>query len=527
MAKTQESAGPRDLSRRRLVQTGTLSAGVLLVAALLVILNYFGWKYHHRFDWTETRLYSLSETTRNVLAGLDKDVEAVVFLSPQNREIYEPVHELLERYAAASPRFKVRWVDAEKNPIEAEQLAKRYEVTSAGVVLVSGNDRRALDSSELADFDFSSLQFGGQPQMTGFKGEQVFTNAVVQLAEGKKPKILFTTGHGESSLDDQEGHGLASIPEILGRDNFDLEEWASLGKGAVPAGTDLVVIAGPKASFVPPELAALSAYLAQGGRVLVLADPVFAGAGGTGGLVETGLGPWLARYGVRLGNDIVVDPSNPLPFFGPETIFANSWGDHGITRSLRQANLPVLVSLARSVGSTPQVPPAYAVTTLVSTTAEGWGETDLANLGTVQRGAADLAGPVSLAVVVAPQSDAPAAGPEGGLEGMGLPPAAGQNQAPPAPSAVKPKGLRLVVFGDSDFASNQMLRANVGNSVLLSNVLNWMVEREAMVGIPPKKTEQVKLTLTGDELKSVWLITFLLPVLGVALGVWVHFRRRR
>lgn len=533
-----DAAGPgNELGRRRLIRTGTLSAGVLLIAALLALVNYFGWKYHKRFDWTASRLYSLSETTQNVLAGLDRDVEAAVFITPQDQQVYEPAQELLSRYEAASPRFKVRWIDPARNPVEAEQLARQYGVERAGIVLVSGSDRRVIDSAELAEFDFSSMQFGGEPQMTGFKGEQVITGALVQFSEGTKPKILFTTGHGEASLDDQEARGLSSVPEILGRDNFDLEEWASLGKAAVPAGTSLVVIAGPKASFVQPELDALSSYLANGGRILVLADPVL-GQAVNSGLVQTNLGPWLAGYGVRLGEDIVVDPSSALPGFGPETIFAKEFGDHPVTRPLQQTNLPVLLTLARSASPADQVPPAYQAASLLRTTAEGWGETGLADLGKVERDGADLAGPVSLAVVVTPRGEGSGGGPGGpgleGLEGLegDLPPAAGQNQAPPEPGTApaapaEKKGLRLVVFGDSDFATNQLLRANVGNGVLLGNILNWMVEREALVGIPPKKNEQTKLTLTGDQLLSMWLLTFLLPVLGAVAGGVVYFRRRR
>ncbi|HXO21066.1 MAG TPA: GldG family protein, partial [Thermoanaerobaculia bacterium] len=462
------------------------------------------------------RLYTLSEKTRNVLKDLHTDVEAVVFLAPQE-ELYTPVKELLARYAAASPHIRVRMIDPQKNPVEAEQLVKKYEVTSAGVVIATPKDRRVLDSAELADFDLSGMQLGQKPEMTGFKGEQLFTSALLQLSEGRKPKILFTTGHGEASLDDQGPHGLSGAQEILGRDNFDISEWASLGKPAIPDGTDMVVIAGPKASFVQPELDILSAYLKKGGRVLALVDPVLGKAAGTG-LVPTGLEAWLAGYGVSVGQNIVVDPSNPLPFFGAETIFANRYGDHAITKSLKQGNLPVLLSLARSVGKG-NAAAGFTVTQLVETSAGGWGETDLAHLEKVAKDATDLAGPVPLAVAVTAEPPPDEA-------------AAAAAAAPPTASAPaasgKPRGMRLVVFGDSDFAGNQLLRANVGNSVLLSNALNWLVERESLLGIPPKKTEQVHLSLTQSEIRTVYLLALgLLPGLGVVLGVFVYLRRRR
>lgn len=483
------------LDRRQLVRTGILSASVLLLAALVLMVNYFGWKYYKRFDWTKSQLYSLSEKTLNVLAGLKRDVELIVFLTPEQGEIYQPTTELLSRYGAASRRVRVRIVDAAKKPVEAQQLVQKYGVTTTGVVVVSGTDKRVIDSNDLAELDFRSFQATGAPQMTGYKGEQLFTSAIVQLSEGRKPNIKFTTGHGEHSLDDQSGRGLSGAQELLGRDNFELEEWASLGKPAVPAGTDLLVIAGPTGSFVQPELDAFSAYLNNGGRMLVLLDPTLGPAAGSG-LMSTGLEGWLARYGIEVGQNIVVDPSNPLPFFGPETIFSKEYGDHPITKALSEGSLPVLLSVVRSVA--PGSAPGIKLTELVRTSPEGWGETDLANLQKVGRDPRDLAGPVGLAVVAESASTAPGKRP-----------------------------MRLVAVGDSEFAANQLLQANAANTVLLANALNWLVERESLLGIPPKKTEQVKLTLTRDEIRRIYLLAAALPILSAVLGTAVFFRRRR
>ena len=494
MARLEES------TRRGLLRTGTLGAGVLLVAALLVIVNYFGGKYYKRFDWTETRLYSLSEKSRNVLADLDKDVEVVVFLSPQD-ELYEPTRELLRRYEAASPRVGVRVIDPEKNPIEAQQLVQKYEITGASVVVASGGDKRVIDSSELAEMDFSAMQMeGGSPRVGAFKGEQAVTSAILQLAEGRKPKVLVTTGHGEARLDDVGARGLSTAQQLLGRDNFQIEEWSPVGKPAVPADTDLLVVAGPTGSFLPPELDILGRYLAGGGRMLVLLDPTL----GDAGLLDTGLGPWLAGFGVKVGEDIVVDPGNTLPFFGDASFFANRYGDHPIVRPLAEGNLPALFTLARSVGEGAAA--GFTVTNLLETTDTGWGETNLAALDGIAKDPADVAGPVPVGVAV---------------ESAGA-------EAAAAPAQGGPKKMRLVVFGDSDFAANQLLQANVGNTVLLTNALNWLVEREALLGIPPKKTEQVHLNLTGAQLRGVVLLAALgLPALAAATGIWIALRRRR
>src|SRR5829696_5679012 len=128
-----------DVNRRWLVRTGTLSAAVLLIAALLAIVNYFGWKYHKRFDWTSSDLYTLSDKSKNVIRDLKRDIEFIVFLPPGD-ELYQPVQELMSQYTAASPRVKVRYIDPQRNPVEAQQLIQQYQISGYGVVVQSGKD---------------------------------------------------------------------------------------------------------------------------------------------------------------------------------------------------------------------------------------------------------------------------------------------------------------------------------------------------------------------------------------------------
>ena len=87
--------------------------------------------------------------------------------------------------------------------------------------------------------------------------------------------------------------------------------------------------------------------------------------------------------------------------------------------------------------------------------------------------------------------------------------------------------MRLVVIGDSDLATNTQLQ-NVPNATLLANTLNWLVERESLVGIPPKRPEHVKLSLTASQLSRLtWLVLIVLPGLVILAGVTVYLRRRR
>ncbi|MCZ6508376.1 MAG: GldG family protein [Acidobacteria bacterium] len=458
-----------------------------MIAILVLMANYLGWKYHRRLDWTSSQIYSLSPKSLGVLADLSQDIDIVAFMSPGS-ELYSATTELLTRYDAASPRVSVRFVDTERNPAEAQALIERYEVTSAGTLIVeSQGDRRSIVEADLAEYDYSMMQYGQPARITDFKGEQVLTSSILNLIDGRKPRILFTSGHGEAELGDPNARGLSHAQELLGRDNFEMETWPSLGQEVVPDGTDLIVVAGPRISFVEPELRLLDSFLDGGGRLILMLDPTL----GDDGMETSGFDDWLRGRGVTLGRNVVVDGANKLPFYSAETFFANAYEDHPVTEALAEAQYPVIFSLARSVQASAEPVPGARVVELVRSSAGAWGETSLTRLDAVRKDAADDDGPLGLAV------------------------------------AVEIDDGRLVVFGDSDFATNAQL-ANGGNPTLLLNTLNWLVERENLLEIPPRQANQLLLGLTRSQMASVyWLVLVVLPGSCVALGVAVFLRRRR
>ena len=509
----------RSETQRALIQGSTLGAGVLMALALYGMVNYLSYRHYQRADWTSSQLYTLSEKSLNVVRDLDRDVDMVLFLSPTS-ELYDAASELVDRYAAAnSARIRKREIDPAKNLLEAQRLVEKYSIERENVIVVAtDDDRRVIDEFDLAEYDYSGAQFGQGPTLQEFKGEGQITSALLALVESKKPKILFTSGHGEEPLaQSQDLRSLSQARDLLGKDNFEIEEWSSLGQAAVPEGTDLLVAAGPTTNFLPPELEVFSRYLASGGRMLLLLDPVFNSS--ADGLVDHGVGDWLASYGVEVGENIVVDPSSDLPFFGPETIFTDSFGTHPIVEALEQTRTRVLFPLARTVGvmaDLPDAPGGGELTTeeLVLSSAAGWGETDLAALEGVGQDDQDVAGPVSLGVAV---SFAVAGSDEGAAEEV----ATEDSDEGAGPEA------RLVVFGDSDFATDAQL-ANGANSVLLLNAFNWLVKREKLIDIEGRKPEQTRLSLSQPELTNIYLIVLILmPGLALVAGISMWRSRRR
>lgn len=484
------------MRRGRAARAGVSAAAIALGAALLLGVNWLGSRHWYRSDWTKTRIYSLSSTTKKLVGGLTRPVRITVFMDREAR-LWAPVSELLSRYRALSPRIEVEYLDPRRNPARAEAVARDLGGVREGtVVFRSGDRKKYVEESQMAEFDFAAGPMGqGAPEMKAFKGEEAFTSAILAVAEDRPARVYFAAGHGEGSIDSAErGRGFADAKQLLERDNLTVATWESLGKDAVPADANALVVAGPRTALLPPEAAAIGKYLAAGGGVLLLLDPVLPAPGAPA--ADFGLGALLGENGIRVGSDIVVDPANALPLVGAETVFANRFGNHAIVRALSSEGLPVILPLARSVTKAENAAP---VTVLVETSPDGWGETSLSNLESeLKKDPEDVAGPVGLAV---------AAG-------------AAENDAAPA------KKGRLVVVGNSRFAAAGSL-GSAGNANLFLNAIHWLTGTEKRIGIAPKTPEQASLSLTQAQVRRISLLAILgMPAMAVFLGIWVWYRRR-
>jgi hypothetical protein len=429
----------------------------------------------------------------------------------QRSRLYTPVRELLARYRVLSPKIEIEELDPERNPVRAQAILREVgEIRDGTVVFRSGYKKKVVTEDQMAEVDFSGMQMGGPPELKAFKGEEAFTSAIASVTESRKPKVYFTSGHGEAPLESAErGRGFAGVKSMLEGDNLDVATWASLGKADLPQDATAIVIAGPRAPFMEPERRALEDWLAAGGRLLILLDPVIPVPGAPPS--DLGLGSLLARHGLRPDPDIVIDPANALPMVGAETVIANRYGSHAIVRSLSSEGLAMLFPIARSF-SKAEVPGAPAPVMLVETSAEGWGETGLDRLEeAVDRGPQDLAGPVVLAFAVGPAAEEPAAAP---------------TPAPSPAAASSAKAPRLVVVGNSRFASVGFLDSGA-NANFLRNAVHWLTGSEKKIGIAPKTPERASLSLTQSQAQRIILVASLgMPLFAALVGAWVWYRRR-
>jgi ABC-type uncharacterized transport system involved in gliding motility auxiliary subunit len=473
----------RGLLGRRAARYGA-GAGAMVVLALGVVVfaNALSLRHSTRWDLTENRRNTLSPQTVQLLRGLRTPVRAIAFFrtdTPGKRT----AEDLLSQYASHSNgQFTWRLEDTDKAP----GLAREYGVETYGTVVLIGGPAAQPRIEKVLEAE-----------------EEKLTNALVKITRSGKRVVYVLKGHGEREVGNTERAGLSQAKDQMVKANYEVKELELAREARVPDDASLVIVAAPRTDLLPPELAALDAYIARGGKVFFMATP-FQGEG----LVK-----YLAKYGVTLDDDVVIElnPLGQIFGVGPLVPIINRYDPHPITKDL--GNVMTLFPLTRSVEAAKAPPKGVSVSPLAQTSPQSWGETDKSvfQRGEAKQDEGERRGPLAVAVVatVAPSGATPAPGKPEGSEDK------------------KPAPARLVVVGTADFASNQFLNAQ-GNRDFFLNVVSWLAEQEDMISIRPKETKQSPVVLTSAQSGIVlWLPLAVLPGAVLFCGIVVVLQRRR
>ena len=471
--------------RGRGARYGTLSVvSIVVFLGILVAVNYLGSRRNKRWDLTANQVFSLSDQTVRILRDLKEPVTFVVYERQDRQDIHR---DRLEEFTYHSTQVKTEFVDPDREPARANEA----KIEALPTILV---------------------QYAGRTERINSSNEQDLTNGLIKAITGQARKVYFTQGHGEKDTASSDRTGYSTIAEALKQDNFGVESLVLITQKAVPDDATIVVIAGPTTDFFPPEIEALNAYVAKGGKVLVLLDPP-----ARPGATQPLLTQFLADWGINAGNDVVLDASGVGQMLGTDASVpvAAQYPSHPITQGFR---VLTAYPMARSMSPIEGGSNSHIAQPLVTTSQQSWSESDISSLSTgkgqVEFNAdkGDKQGPITLAAAVS----APAT----------VTPPAPTNASPDSPDQPSTPETRVVAVGDSDFAANLAIGVQ-GNRDFFMNSLNWLAQQENMIAVRPRQPQDQRLTLTADQQNRIMILSLLIiPGLVFATGVYTWWRRR-
>jgi ABC-type uncharacterized transport system involved in gliding motility auxiliary subunit len=452
------------MSRRGKLGVGA-TVRLSLFLGIVVAANAISTANYQRFDLTGLEQFTLTSQTKDVLAHLDQPVEIVSFFTPDvSASVSTYATSLLNEYANYTDHLTLRLIDPDLNPDQARAYGVDQLGAVYGVVMFKGSQGRRM-------------VYG--PQIT-VEAEHEFTSAILEVTGRKQKKVYFLTGHGEGGISADFSAARDSLRDNL----FQVMQLDLLAAQGIPDDAAVVIIAGPQRPLVESEYAILTDYLKKNGRMLVMLNPN----------PPEAYRRLLSGWSVTFRSGVLVDPTSHVVPNVDNILVPRTRNAFQLSETYFLGATAVIPADTRPAG--------VKLTPLVWTSPEAWLESAFVS-GTqpVFDKATDVRGPFAIGVLVDGVSSGDAVS--------------------------APKGTRLAVFGDSDFATNANFSSGTNGDLFVS-VVNWLAAGQEIISVNRRVLTTRRLLLSPEEARFMNLSSIgLLPLILLLVAGYLWWRRRR
>lgn len=359
--------------------------GIIAVLLVLVFANVISSYLFRRFDLTSEKRYTLSESTKEVLKGLDDQVLFRVYLEGDDlpaeyRRFRNDIKNMLDQFRAYSSNVEYEFINPNAFKTEEEKMQLYQTLVKKGLVPIPiATEEEGVQKQQVVypamEVTYKGRETALQLQSAGLSSrsteevintsvenlEYNFVTALHRLTRPVQARVGFLTGHNEldkidiydiqmSLVDDYKVENVylnQNINALTGR-----IQNVSDSSVTVSNKYDVLVVPKPLETFSDKDLYVIDQFVMYGGKILWLVDALDADLDSLQGKEQTfatrlptNLEEMFFNYGVRINPDLLMDyRCRGIPMMGNDnrmqlvpwyyfpTLVPNS--DHPIVRNL-------------------------------------------------------------------------------------------------------------------------------------------------------------------------------------------------
>lgn len=244
-------------------QHGNYSAVLIaVVIAIAVVVNMLVRQLPGsmtNLDMSDTLIYSVGDTTKQMLANLQKDVSVKVIA--ENGTVDTRIETFLQNYADFSKHVTVQYID----PVLHPSVLTDYNVQKYSIVVECSETGRTkvIDFGDIIVYDQYSYYQTGSVKEQEFDGEGQLTSAIDYVTRDSLRKIYLLNGHDEAAFS-------SAVKDLTDKANFETASWNILTDGAIPEDCSLLILYAPTKDLSDDEKTALINYVNSGRNLMIL-----------------------------------------------------------------------------------------------------------------------------------------------------------------------------------------------------------------------------------------------------------------
>ncbi len=482
---------------------GIYSVGLTaVVVAIVVVVNLiFGQlpEKYRSIDVSSSKIYEITETSRDFLKDLDTDVKLTVLAVKEEAD--ERIRTFLSKYASLSKHIKVEWID----PVLHPSALQDYDASENSIIISCEKTGRTTNVTfdKIVVVDYSSYYYTGSISESEFDGEGQLTSAVNYVTSEAEKQIYRTAGHGESMLP-------ANITELMDKNNYKVSEWNLLMDQEIPEDCDLLLMNAPANDLTEEERDAVLSYLAGGGKMMLL-------LGETNSTELPNLAAVMKEYGMEAADGYIADPQRCYQgnaFYIFPMLSVSGEMAKGLSSEM------VLLINAHGLNLTDPARETISTTSFMTTSNTGSAVTEETQTdGTYTLGA------VATETVSGTEEPGSGNGDETAEDADGTEETASESDG----SAEDPKKeARLTVISSANMIDSQLTETftTLENTALFMNAVTANFDGVENLSIEPKSLAVQYNTIQYVGLISLFAI-FGIPLVILAGGFTVWFKRRK
>lgn len=457
---------------------------ILIILAVCIGINIFvEEKNIADFDFTEDKIYSLSDMSKQIAEEVEDEVEIILVNMPEAQQ------DFAYKYNSVNDKITVEVID---DVTTRPDLTDEYGISANtyAIIVKSGEKNKILYSSDLYTYDYTTYQ---QKDIT----EEALTNAILDVTTDEKPVIYFLTGHNKYPIE-----LFYSFTQDLADEAYEINELDLLTTGEVPEDCSTLMITSLAEDITEAERDALLDYVNKGGNIILFSDP------NTTGKEMTNFQKVLDEYGISISEGVMMEQdSSRMLLDTPSAMLVTVSPYSSVTRETNMnMNACFMTSGRIDIEDSEKLEElGVEVETLASTSSESFYRTDYTLENMSKTSSDEDAGNATVGALLKKKIN-------------------------------DDTTSELIVYSNNIFITDYQIAISAvyaqyaldfyNNEDLALNSIAYLTDRENMITIR-KNVETTTYTVTQQQHIIILSVIFAIPVLIIIIGIVVWLVRRR